>query len=158
MGAFSNLQSWFAILGLLIVWFTSLFAMARRNQKKDDDTQAAITKVATDIDRVGERVNTTNTSCSKHEEAITGLRLEQQQSRDDRNTMREKVAGNAAAIAAIREEIQQERLQVMSTLHANERAAAERDAVTREQLATIRERLNIEQMVTTVMRNLKIVG
>jgi hypothetical protein len=43
----------------------------------------------------------------------------------------------------------------MSTLHASEKAAAERDARMREELARISERLNIERMVQSVVRNMK---
>jgi hypothetical protein len=70
--------------------------------------------------------------------------------------MREKIAGNAANIRSLQDELQSDRLAVMTTLHNNEKAAAERDAKTREELARISERLDIERMVTSVVRNLKV--
>jgi septal ring factor EnvC (AmiA/AmiB activator) len=152
-----SLVQTFLILGAMLVgWAFSLWRMAKVNQKKESDLYAEVATVKKDINEVGTRVNNTNLSCGKHDEAIQSLKIEQQQSRDDRINMRERIASNFAAIQALQEELQQERIVVMSTLHANERAAAERDTLTRVELAQIKERLNIETMVQSVVRNMKV--
>lgn len=138
------------------VWIGSLWRMARVASKKESDLYAAIEKNKTDVNQLGERVNLANGYALRHEDAINSIKLEQQASRDDRSTMRERIARNEASISALTEELAQERLAVMTTLHNNEKAAAERDAQTREQLARISERLDIERMVTSVVRNLKV--
>lgn len=151
----SSVKDGLGIAAILVAWVVSLYVMVRSNAKKESDLYTAVAKVATDVDRVGEKVNATNLSCTKHDEAIQNLKIEQQQSRDDRMNMRERIAGNFTAISALQEELQQERLTVMATLHNNEKAAAERDTQTRVELARISERLDIEQMVHAVVRNFK---
>lgn len=146
---------WLTVLGFCLVWGSSIIALVRRSAKKESDILLAITKTATDIDRVGEKVNRTNVLCDAHDVSVQSLKLEQQASRDDRNTMRERIAANATSINTLKEDMQTERLAVMTTLHNNERSAAERDASTREQLARISERLDIERLVTVVVRNLQ---
>lgn len=111
-------------------------------------------KLSTDVNNVGERVNTVEKSCASHGTEIQNLKLEQQRSIDDRGNMRERIAASEKEIETLGLELREERLAVMSTLHASEKAAAERDAATREQLARISERLNIEQMVQAVVRNM----
>lgn len=142
------------IIGFFLLWGGTFWRFLKVQAGKESAAKEALAKVATDLDRVGERVNNTNKYCSAHDEAITTLRLEQQASRDDRNSMRENIAANKASVRALSEELQQERLAVMSTLHANEKSAAERDAKTREELARISERLDIERMVSSVVRAL----
>ncbi len=154
----SSIQAWIAIAGGLITWVISMFVMIRTSGRKEAELHAAIADNKKDINAVGERVNATNAMMSRHDEAVGALKIEQQQSRDDRMNMRERIASNYSAIEALQDELQQERLAVMSVLHANERAAAERDAVTRVELAGIKERLNIEGIVQSVVRNMKVVA
>lgn len=145
------------ILGAMLAgWLFSLWRVARAQQKKESDRDAQMSSMNKDINEVGARINSTQLSCGKHDEAIQSLKIEQQQSRDDRINMRERIATNFAAIQALQEELQQERIVVMSTLHANERAAAERDTLTRVELAAIKERMNIEMMVQSVVRNMQV--
>lgn len=151
----SLVQATLAAVGVIGVWIISFWRMAKVNQKKESDLYAEVASVKKDVNEVGSRINNTNLACGKHEEAIQSLKIEQQQSRDDRINMRERIATNYASIQALQEELQQERIVVMSTLHANEKAAAERDTLTRVELAAIKERMNIEMMVQSVVRNLK---
>jgi septal ring factor EnvC (AmiA/AmiB activator) len=136
-----TLNQWLTAVGILVGWTIVAWRF--------------FTKLSTDINRVGERTNAVETSCTSHGTEITNLKLEQQRSADDRGTMRERIAASEKEIETLGAELREERLAVMSMLHANERAAAERDAQTREQLARISERLNIERMVQSVVRNMK---
>lgn len=150
----SWVQSLTVVAGFVFLWGGTFWRKIKTDATKEEKLVAAIEKNANDINEVGKRVNSISTDCSIHDKGITDLRLEQQASRDDRGTMRENIGRNSAAIAALREELQEERLAVMTTLHNNEKAAAERDAQTRERLAQISERLDIERMVTSVVRAL----
>jgi hypothetical protein len=151
----SYIQSILAIIAFCLLWGGSLWRIVKVNAQKETDLYAALERHKTDINNLGEKVSHIDTSCTTHSEGITLLRLEQQQSRDERIAMRERTAADTAGIRVLQEELQQERLLVMTTLHNNERTSAERDARTREELARISERLDIERMVTTVVRNLK---
>lgn len=136
-----SVNEWLAIVGALALWIGVWWR--------------AWTKITSDVNQVGTRVNETRDNCTTHTSEINSLKLEQQQSRDDRTNMRERIAANSQAIKALSEEQQADRIAVMTQLFNNEKAAAERDAQTREALAAIRERLNIEQMVKSVVRNFK---
>jgi septal ring factor EnvC (AmiA/AmiB activator) len=110
-------------------------------------------KVTTDLNNVGTRVNELELKNKSHETEIDNLKLTMQRSIDDRNTMRERIASNARSLEELRDEIRDDRLAVLTTLHNNERAAAERDAGLRVQLAQLQERINIEELVKSVIRN-----
>jgi hypothetical protein len=143
-----------AAVGFVLLWGGTLWRKVKTDATTEAKLVAAIEKNATDINEVGGRVNKVETNCAIHTKDIGDLRVEQQNSRDDRGTMRENIGRNSAAIAALREDLQEERVAVMTTLHNNEKAAAERDAQMRERLASITERLDIERMVTSVVRAL----
>lgn len=113
----------------------------------------AMLAIKTDLNNVGSRVNELELSKAKHLTEIENLKLEQQRSIDDRNNMRERLAGNSRSIDELRDEIRDDRLAVLTTLHNNEKAAAERDAVLRESLARLQERVNIEELVRAVVRS-----
>lgn len=81
--------------------------------------------------------------------------LELENAHNERGELRERVAQVETLIDAIKEELSEERLAVMTTLHNNERAAAERDAQLREQLAGLRERMDIQRIVKTVVQEFK---
>lgn len=136
-----TLNQW---LGALVVVFGWTFAAWR-----------AYSKLANDNNNIGERVNKVEVSCTTSTTEIGNLKLEQQRSTDDRGNMRERIAATERTLVLLSEELREERLAVMSTLHSSEKAAAERDAQTREQLARISERLNIEQMIQSVVRNMR---
>ena len=110
-------------------------------------------KISTDLNNVGTRVNELELEKKAHAVEIDNLKLELQRSIDDRNSMRERLAGNTRSIDELRDEIRDDRLAVLTTLHNNEKAAAERDAVLRESLARLQERVNIDEMVRAVVRN-----
>jgi chromosome segregation ATPase len=151
----SLVQSLTVIIAFLLVWGGVFWRKIKADAEKETKLYAAIEKNAVDINAVGARVNGLSTSCSLHEKALNDVNVEQQTARDNRETMRESIGRNSAAIAALREDLQEERMSVMTTLHNNEKAAAERDAQMRERLASITERLDIERMVTSVVRALQ---
>jgi hypothetical protein len=73
----------------------------------------------------------------------------------ERAEIRERIAANETSVDNLHEELAQERLAVMSTLHANERAAAERDANLRVELAKLTERVDINRIVRSVVSEFK---
>lgn len=79
------------------------------------------------------------------------LVLELENAHNDRADLRERVATVEAMIDAVKEDLSEERLAVMTTLHNNEKAAAERDAKLREELARLTERMDIQRMIRTVV-------
>lgn len=81
--------------------------------------------------------------------------LEIQMAMDERNQIRDRVSSVETKVDAIKEELSEERLAVMSTLHDNERAAAERDAQLREKLAQLTERIDINRIIRTVVQEFK---
>lgn len=137
-----TLNQWLGVLVVVVGW---TFAMWR-----------AYAKLSNDANRIGERVNNVETYCTSHGTEIVNLKLEQQRSADDRGNMRERIAASEKEIETLGSELREERLAVMTMLHNNEKAAAERDAHTREELARINERLNIERMIQSVVRNMRI--
>lgn len=136
-----TLNDWFAIAAIVVVWIAV--------------TWKAWSKLSNDINNLGDRVNTIRDNCNTHSVQVGDLKLEQQASRDDRMNMREKIATNSKGLEALESELREERLAIMTQIHNSDKAAAERDAQTREALAGIRERLNVEQMVKSVVRNLR---
>lgn len=150
----SAAQSLAALIGFFLLWGGAYLRMVKTNATKEAALYAAIQKNSEDINEVGARVNKVTTNCAQHDEALTTIRIEQQASRDDRGNMRESIGRNSAAIAALREELQEERMAVLTTLHNSEKAAAERDALLRERLGRIDERLDIERMVSSVVKAL----
>jgi septal ring factor EnvC (AmiA/AmiB activator) len=144
----AQVKDWLGIAAILAVWTVGIWKAYASNR-------AEIEKVKSDLNNVGERANTVKANCQTHDVEIGNLKLEQQRSMDDRSNMRERIATNAKAIDGLAEELRADRLAVMSTLHANEKAAAERNAIMREELARIGERLNIERMIQSVVRSMK---
>jgi chromosome segregation ATPase len=109
----------------------------------------------TKLNGMGERVNEIKSSCTSHQTDIENIKREQELSRVERTEIRERAAQALTKIDTMREEIAEERLAIQSTLHANEKAASERDAQLRERLARIDERLNVREMVSQVVREFK---
>lgn len=136
-----TLNQWLAAIGVVFVWGLAVWR--------------AYAKLTNDINQVGERVNEIKVSDATKGTEITNIKLEQQRLKDNQDAMRERISANEKEIETVGNELREERLAVMTMLHNNEKAAAERDARTREELAAIRERLNIEKMVQSVIRNLK---
>jgi hypothetical protein len=142
------IKDWLGIAAILFVWTGAVWrAWITLNNK--------ITAHGTDLNSLGGRVDGVKADCIKHETEIGNLKMEQQRSSDDRGILREKVAMNAKSIDALTEELREERLAVITMIHNNEKAAAERDTTLRVELAGIRERLNIETMIKSVVRNIK---
>lgn len=83
------------------------------------------------------------------------LVLELDNAHSDRSDLRERIATVETMIDGVKEELSEERLAVMTTLHNNEKAAAERDAQLREQLARLTERMDIQRMIRTVVAEFK---
>jgi predicted nucleic acid-binding Zn-ribbon protein len=134
-----TLNQWLIAIGTVVVWTFTAWRMYY--------------KLANDLNRVGERVNSVEISCTTTGVEVNNLKLEQQRSIDDRGNLREKIAATARSVEEMREEIRDDRLAVVTMLHNSDKSAAERDAVLREQLARVQERLNIEEMIKSVVRN-----
>lgn len=143
-----QVKDWIGIAAVLLVWTGAIWRSWTNLNNK-------ITAQGNDLNLVGGRVDGVKTDCVKHESEINNLKMEQQRSLDDRGIIREKVAMNTKALEALTEELREERLAVITMIHNNEKAAAERDTTLRVELAGIRERLNIETMIKSVVRNLK---
>lgn len=152
MNADITLGNALALAGFLLLWGGAIWRMVQVNAKKEANLYTAIGDVVKDINEVGAKVNKIEGSCAITASELNAVKIQQQKSDDDRSALREKVAMNAASIKDLQSAVQEDRLAVMATLHANERAAAERDAKTREELARISERLDIERMVASVVR------
>lgn len=131
----------FSLIGLIGGWIVSLWRVWD--------------KLHTQLNNVGSRVNELELSDGKQDTQLDSLNLSMQRSVDDRNVIRENVARNTKALEAMDDQIREDRIAVMQTLHDNERAASERNAVLRESMARLEERLNIEMMVKSVVRNFK---
>jgi site-specific recombinase len=136
----STLNQWMATIAIIVGW--TLIAWRHS------------LKVTTDLNNVGSRVNTLELDNAKKQTDIDNLKLELQRSVDDRNTMRERVASNGRSLEELREEIRDDRIAVLTTLHNNEKAAAERDAMLRESLARLQERINIEELIKSTVRTM----
>lgn len=134
----NTLNQWLGAIAIIVTW--TLIAWRHS------------VKVTTDLNNVGTRVNSLELTNERQSTDIDNLKLELQRSVDDRNNMRERLAGNTRSIDELRDEIRDDRLAVLTTLHNNEKAAAERDAVLRESLARLQERVNIEELVRAVIR------
>lgn len=115
----------------------------------------AFAKLTSDINAVGERVNDIKLSAARNDTEIVNIKIAQQRSDDNTNAMRERLASTERELETLSAELREERLAVMTMLHNNEKAAAERDARTREELAAIRERLHIEKMVQSVVKSMR---
>lgn len=132
----------------------ALAAIVWRNGKEKGRMDAHESATTERLDGFGARLNEVKLDGVAHDTEIISLRLEQQRSADDRGVMREKIAANSTAIGGLGDDVREERLAFITMLHNNEKAAAERDAAVRVELAAIKERLNIDLLVKSVMRNL----
>ncbi len=135
----NTLNQWLAAIGIIGGWIIWSWRVGLT--------------IKTDLNNVGTRINSTEIESTRHETEIANLKLELQRSIDDRNIIREKVAGNTKSLDELRDEIRDDRLAVIATLHINEKTASERDAVLRETLARLQERINIEEIVRSVVRH-----
>lgn len=71
------------------------------------------------------------------------------------NNLVPRVSANEAKIDAIKEELNQERLAVMTLMFNNEKAANERHTDLKVQIATLTERLNVKGMIAEVLHEIK---
>ena len=71
------------------------------------------------------------------------------------NLLETKVVTNETKIDAIKEELATERLAVMTLMFNNEKAANERHADLKVQLATLQERINVADIVRTTVREMQ---
>jgi predicted nucleic acid-binding Zn-ribbon protein len=136
-----NLSQWLGVIAILFGWGVIVWR--------------AWAKLTGDINQVGERVNEIKIASAQNNTEIVNIKIAQQRSDDNTNAMRERLASTERELETLSTELREERLAVMTMLHNNEKAAAERDARTREELAAIRERLHIEKMVQSVVRNMR---
>ena len=67
------------------------------------------------------------------------------------NSLESRVTANEARYDSVKEELNQERLAVMTLMFNNEKAANERHTELKVQIATLTERLNIRGIVTEVV-------
>lgn len=103
----------------------------------------------------GRRVKAVEENCAANGKDLEGVLREQAQARIERSDIRAMAVENRTKVETLRQEIADDRLAIMSTLHANEKAAAERNAELREKLGRLDERLNIQAMVRQVVREFK---
>lgn len=107
------------------------------------------------LNAYGKRVGKVEENCVAYNKDIENMKLEQDRARNERDAIRTVAMAAGVKADALQQELTNERLAVMSTLHQNETAAAERDANLRERLARMDERLNVRAMVTQVVREMK---
>ena len=109
-------------------------------------------KLDAKVNGFGERANKAEKDATAALAIADKAVLEIQMASTERAEIRDRVSSVETKVDAIKEELSEERLAVMSTLHENERAAAERDAQLREKLAQITERIDINRIVKTVVQ------
>lgn len=135
---------WIRVAEFLVMGVAYAFALWR-----------AWVKLVDKVDGLGGRVSKVEENCTKHGTDLDNVKREQGHAREERASLAQAVASNTAKIESIKETIQQERLEVMSTLHANERAAAERDASLRYELGRLQERLDIQRIVKGALKEFR---
>lgn len=113
---------------------------------------AAWWKLTAKINGFGARTTETDKTAVAAHTLGEKLLIEFEGARQERIQLRERIVTAEANVKKLGEELSEERLAVMATLHSNERAASERDATLREQLAVLNERMNIDRIVRTVVR------
>jgi len=113
---------------------------------------AAWWKLTEKINGHGKRTTEASDTATKAYTLAEKLLVEFEGARQERIQLRERIVTVEANVVKLGEELSEERLAVMTTLHNNERAASERDATLREQLAVLNERMNIDRIVRTVVR------
>jgi chromosome segregation ATPase len=109
-------------------------------------------KLDAKVNGFGERANKAEKDATAALAISDKAVLEIQMASTERAEIRDRVSSVETKVDAIKEELSEERLAVMATLHENERAAAERDAQLREKLAQITERIDIQRIVKTVVQ------
>lgn len=107
------------------------------------------------VNGFGERVNSVELLAAQTKILVEKITVQSEVILAERAAIRERLAGLEILAAGIKEELAEERMAVMTTLHNNERAAAERDAGMREELAKLTERIDIPQMIKTIMAERK---
>lgn len=109
-------------------------------------------KLNNTVNNFGERATNAERDAIAAKTIADKALLEIQLAAEERNQIRDRVSSVETKVDTIKEELSEERLAVMSTLHANESAAAERDAQLREKLAQLTERIDINRIVKTVVQ------
>jgi len=109
-------------------------------------------KLDAKVNGFGERTNKAEKDATAALAISDKAVLEIQLGATERAEIRDRVASVETKVDAIKEELSEERLAIMATLHENERASAERDAQLREKLAQITERMDIQRIVKTVVQ------
>jgi biopolymer transport protein ExbB/TolQ len=107
------------------------------------------------VNAFGVRVAKLETGCVEFNTRQSSMEREQERARDERASINAIATQALTKIDAMREEIADERLAIQSTLHANEKAAADRDSALREKLARLEERLNIRAIVSQTVKEFK---
>lgn len=70
------------------------------------------------------------------------------------NEAEKDIASLRGQVGALKDEIRDDRLAIMTQLHNSEKAAQERESRLREQLARIEERMNVDRMVEMAVKKL----
>src|SRR5678815_1256499 len=108
-------------------------------------------KLDAKVNGFGERTTKAQEDATASRTLAEKCMLDDQVGTAERAEIRERIAANETSVDNLHEELTQERLAVMSTLHANERAAAERDASLRVELAKLTERVDINRIIRSVV-------
>lgn len=107
------------------------------------------------VNGIGGRTTTAQNDATAAKALADKCVMDDQVATAERAEIRERIAANETSVDNLHEELTQERLAVMSTLHANERAAAERDASLRVELAKLTERVDINRIIRSVVAEYK---
>lgn len=132
-----GIRDWFYIAGVLLAGSTAWWKLTNK------------------INGVGARTTVAGSTATEAKILADKVHLEMEGARGERAAIRERVAAVEIATAKLTEELSEERMAVMTTLHNNERAASERDTALQVQLATLTERIDVDRIVRSVVREFK---
>lgn len=104
------------------------------------------------VNGFGKRVSKVEENCVSNAKDIDTMKQELDHGRNERIEIRTMAAKAEAAAVALSREVADDRLAVMSTLHSNEKAAADRAAELKEKIGRLDERLNMLNLIRLVAR------
>jgi hypothetical protein len=106
-------------------------------------------------DEFGERVNKVELKQESLNAAVTMYGQTASAVSQEQVTMRERIAANAAGIEALREDLSEERMAVMSKLFENDKNSSGRDAVILERIGRLEERFDVTKVFGQIIADLK---
>lgn len=115
----------------------------------------AWTSLTAIVNGLGDRVKKLEHDEVVNDERMHILRRDSELFVQESKSVRDRISSAEVRIDALREELRDDRLAIMSQLHASEKHASERDATLRVELSKLKERLNINEMIRTVVREQK---